>query len=52
MYIGMWGVAAIMAAIVAWLLYRYLAPASWKVEKDPSDGGASVHQGGATLCID
>ena len=30
MHIGMWGVAVIMAAIVAWLLYRYLAPGSWK----------------------
>jgi len=30
MHIGMWGIAAIMAVIVAWLLYRYLAPDNWK----------------------
>jgi protein-S-isoprenylcysteine O-methyltransferase Ste14 len=26
----MWGLAAIVIAVLSWLLYRYLAPASWK----------------------
>tara|TARA_R110002073_G_scaffold66384_2_gene165704 strand:+ start:3249 stop:3860 length:612 start_codon:yes stop_codon:yes gene_type:complete len=26
----MWGIAVLMAVIVAWLLYRYLAPDNWK----------------------
>ena len=30
MHSGMWGVAAIFIVIVSWLLYRYLAPQSWK----------------------
>ena len=30
MHVGMWGIAAIVAALVSWLMYRYLAPASWK----------------------
>jgi len=27
---GAWGIAAIMVVIVAWMLYRYLAPKSWR----------------------
>lgn len=30
MHVGMWGLAAIVILIVSWLLYRYLAPQSWK----------------------
>lgn len=30
MHIGTWGLAVIVIAIVSWLLYRYLAPQSWK----------------------
>lgn len=30
MHVGMWGLAAIVIAVLSWLLYRYLAPASWK----------------------
>lgn len=30
MHVGMWGLAAIVIVIVSWLLYRYLAPQSWK----------------------
>lgn len=30
MHIGMWGLAVIVIVIVSWLLYRYLAPQSWK----------------------
>jgi len=30
MHVGMWGLAAIVAVVVSWLLYRYLAPQSWK----------------------
>lgn len=30
MHVGMWGLAIIMIVIVSWLLYRYLAPTSWK----------------------
>ncbi len=27
---GTWGITAVMVVIVSWVLYRYLAPASWK----------------------
>ncbi|MDD2320126.1 MAG: isoprenylcysteine carboxylmethyltransferase family protein [Geobacteraceae bacterium] len=30
MHLGMWGLAAIAIVIVSWLLYRYLAPHTWK----------------------
>ncbi len=30
MHVGMWGLAAIVIVIVSWLLYRYMAPQSWK----------------------
>lgn len=30
MHVGMWGLAIIVIVIVSWLLYRYLAPTSWK----------------------
>lgn len=30
MHVGMWGLAAIVVVVVSWLMYRYLAPASWK----------------------
>jgi protein-S-isoprenylcysteine O-methyltransferase Ste14 len=30
MHVGTWGLAAIVTIVVSWLLYRYLAPASWK----------------------
>ena len=30
MHVGMWGLAAIVAVIVSWIMYRYLAPQSWK----------------------
>lgn len=30
MHVGMWGLAIIVIVIMSWLLYRYLAPASWK----------------------
>lgn len=30
MHVGMWGLAVIVTVFVSWLLYRYLAPDSWK----------------------
>ena len=30
MHAGMWGLAAIVIVVVSWLVYRYLAPATWK----------------------
>ncbi len=30
MHVGMWGLAVIVIVITSWLLYRYLAPQSWK----------------------
>lgn len=30
MHVGMWGLAVIVTVTVSWLLYRYLAPQSWK----------------------
>ena len=30
MHVGLWGVGAVMIAIVSWLAFRYLAPSSWK----------------------
>lgn len=30
MHVGMWGLAVIVTTVVSWLLYRYLAPQSWK----------------------
>ena len=30
MHAGFWGIAVVTIAIASWLLYRYLAPASWK----------------------
>lgn len=30
MHVGMWGLAAIVTVFVSWLMYRYLAPSSWK----------------------
>ena len=30
MHVGMWGLAAIVIVIASWLMYRYLAPQSWK----------------------
>jgi methanethiol S-methyltransferase len=30
MHVGTWGLAAIVIVVVSWLMYRYLAPLSWK----------------------
>lgn len=30
MHVGVWGLAAIVIVIASWLMYRYLAPQSWK----------------------
>lgn len=30
MHVGMWGLALVVIVIVSWLLYRFLAPQSWK----------------------
>lgn len=30
MHVGVWGLAIIVVVIVSWLMYRYLAPNSWK----------------------
>jgi methanethiol S-methyltransferase len=30
MHVGVWGLAAIVAVVVSWLMYRYLAPQSWR----------------------
>lgn len=30
MHVGMWGLAVIVTVIISWLMYRYLAPDSWK----------------------
>ena len=30
MHVGMWGLAAIVIVVVSWIMYRYLAPSSWK----------------------
>ena len=30
MHVGTWGLAAIVVVIASWLMYRYLAPESWK----------------------
>jgi protein-S-isoprenylcysteine O-methyltransferase Ste14 len=30
MHVGVWGLAAVVVVIVSWLMYRYLAPESWK----------------------
>ena len=30
MHVGTWGLAIIVTVFVSWLMYRYLAPASWK----------------------
>ena len=30
MHVGMWGLAAMVTVFVSWLMYRYLAPSSWK----------------------
>lgn len=30
MHVGTWGLAIIVTVVVSWLMYRYLAPASWK----------------------
>lgn len=30
MHVGMWGVAVVVVVIASWLLYKYLAPSSWK----------------------
>ena len=30
MHVGMWGLAVIVTVIASWLMYRYLAPQSWK----------------------
>lgn len=30
MHVGVWGLAVIVVVIVSWLMYRYLAPKSWK----------------------
>lgn len=27
---GAWGIAAIMIVVASWLLYRYLAPKTWR----------------------
>lgn len=30
MHVGTWGLAVVVTVVVSWLLYRYLAPNSWK----------------------
>lgn len=30
MHVGTWGLATVVAVAVSWLMYRYLAPQSWK----------------------
>lgn len=30
MHVGTWGLAIVVTVVVSWLLYRYLAPNSWK----------------------
>ena len=30
MHVGMWGLAVIVIVVVSWIMYRYLAPQSWK----------------------
>lgn len=30
MHVGAWGLAVIVIVVVSWMLYRYLAPQSWK----------------------
>lgn len=30
MHVGTWGLAVVVTVVVSWLLYRYLAPDSWK----------------------
>ena len=30
MHIGTWGFATIVTVVASWLMYRYLAPQSWK----------------------
>lgn len=30
MHVGMWGLALIVIVVVSWIMYRYLAPESWK----------------------
>lgn len=30
MHVGTWGLAIIVTVVVSWLMYRYLAPTSWK----------------------
>ncbi|MGM0578846.1 MAG: methyltransferase family protein [Myxococcota bacterium] len=30
MHVGMWGVALVVIVLVSWMMYRYLAPDSWK----------------------
>jgi len=30
MHVGTWGIAAIVIVMISWLMYRYLAPQSWK----------------------
>ncbi len=30
MHVGAWGLAVIVTVVVSWLMYRYLAPDSWK----------------------
>jgi hypothetical protein len=30
MHVGFWGMAVIVIVIASWLMYRYLAPQSWK----------------------
>lgn len=30
MHVGMWGLAVIVIVVVSWMLYRFLAPDSWK----------------------
>ncbi|MDY0351598.1 MAG: isoprenylcysteine carboxylmethyltransferase family protein [Desulfobulbaceae bacterium] len=30
MHVGTWGLAVIVIVLISWLLYRYLAPQSWK----------------------
>jgi methanethiol S-methyltransferase len=30
MHVGAWGLAIIVTVVISWLMYRYLAPDSWK----------------------
>jgi len=30
MHVGMWGIAAVVIVVISWVIYKYLAPESWR----------------------